>query len=70
MASKTDRIMCGTCQYWIGKRNPIFDAKGMPKVDIVDEIGECQNGNSEKFCGVLRKKEAKCKHFSKWTELL
>ena len=27
MRSKTDREICGTCQHWTGKREPVFTAK-------------------------------------------
>ena len=36
MLSKTDRKICGTCQFWTGKRDPVFDRKGVPKIDISD----------------------------------
>ena len=39
MRSKTSRVICGTCQYWTGKREPVFDGNGNPKVDIFDEFG-------------------------------
>lgn len=66
---KTERTICGTCEYWTGKRNPIFDKKGMPKVDIIDKMGQCENINSI-FLDKERREELNCKHFSKWTELL
>lgn len=69
MISKTDRVICGTCQFWTGKRAPSFDKKGIPKVDIVDKIGNCENENSQ-MCGKERSNQLKCKHFSKWTEIL
>lgn len=46
MRSKTDRKICGTCEFWIGNRIPVFDAKGIPKIDILDDYGICQNQNS------------------------
>ena len=69
MRSKTDRQICGTCQYWTGKREPVFDAKGNPKIDITDEEGNCENVSS-RFYDKKRMKQAKCKYYSKWTEIL
>ena len=69
MRSKTERAICGTCQYWTGKKVPCFDKKGMPKVDIFDEFGQCENANGN-FFDKQRKKDNKCQHYSKWTELL
>ncbi len=69
MRSKTERVICGTCQYWTGTRVPCFDNKGVPKVDIIDDFGQCENINS-KFIDKKRKNENKCKYHSKWTELL
>lgn len=70
MQSNTNRLMCGTCQYWTGKRNPVFDKNGTPKVDIIDVFGECENENSKRFCGTSRDATKNCMHYSKWTELL
>ena len=67
--SKTSRQICGTCQYWTGAREPVFDRMGEPKVDIVDLEGECQNIQC-KFVDQKRKSQLKCKHYSKWTEIL
>ncbi len=69
MISKTDRIMCGTCTFWTGAREPIFDQKGIPKIRIEDRFGECENESSRQ-CGKIRDKEAKCGMYSKWTEIL
>ena len=69
MRSKTTTEKCGTCQFWTGERLPVFDSYGTPKVDIIDNVGQCENVAS-KFCDNPRKQTAKCKHFSKWTELL
>lgn len=69
MISKTDRTICGCCDFWTGDRNPVFDKNGKPKVSINDEIGSCQNTRS-KFIDQSRRKDLKCKFFSKWTELL
>ncbi len=68
MVSKTERKICGTCEFWTGKRKPIFDQKGKPKVDIIDEVGECQNVVCS-FCDKSRKKDRVCQHYSKWPEL-
>lgn len=69
MISKTDRIVCGTCVFWTGAREPVFDANGNPKVRIDDACGECENELS-RFCGQQRNKDAKCGKFSKWTKIL
>ena len=70
MISKTSIVKCGTCQYWTGNRNPVFDKNGNPKVDIIDKEGVCENENCRKFCGKIRRQDLSCQHFSKWTELL
>jgi len=70
LISKTSIVKCVTCQYWTGKRDAVFDKKGIPKIDIVDLIGECENENYKRFCGTKRSQKGSCKHFSKWTELL
>ena len=69
MISKTDRMMCGTCAYWTGRREPIFDKKGIPKVRIDDRFASCENEGS-RFCGAVREHSAKCGKYSKWTEIL
>ena len=68
MASKTSTIKCGNCEYWTGKREPIFDRYDVPKNSIIDKIGNCEKEGS-RFCGQSRKQGASCKCFSKWTEL-
>ena len=68
MISKTNIVKCGTCEYWTGKREPVFDAKGSPKVRIDDFFGECQKQES-RFCDQKRDQKLKCMHYSKWTEL-
>lgn len=68
MKTSTETVKCGNCQYWTGAREPVFDVKGIPKVDITDDVGNCENEGS-RFCGQMRKKSASCKDFSKWTEL-
>ena len=45
-----------------------FDVKGIPKVDIIDEIGICQHPHST-FCDIERKKHLNCQRHSKWMEL-
>lgn len=69
MRSKTDRVICGTCEFWTGMRNPVFDSKGIPKIDIIDNLGLCQNPCSS-FCDVERKNHLNCIRYSKWTEIL
>lgn len=69
MRSKTDREICGNCEHWTGERTPIFDRNGVPKNDIKSTAGDCTNPMSH-FCDNKRARDYKCKHFSKWTELL
>lgn len=69
MRSKTDRVICGTCQYWTGMREPVFDGNGKPKIDIHDSEGLCENPHSN-FDGAERKSGMKCCKYSKWTEIL
>ena len=69
MISRTDRAICGTCQFWTGNREPTFDKNGTPKVDIVDVWGCCQNTLS-RFDNQSRKRDAGCIHYYKWTEIL
>lgn len=69
MRSKTDRVICGTCEYWTGKRAPVFDKNGGPKVDIFDARGDCMNVNS-RFDGKPRQRVSSCCKHSKWTEIL
>lgn len=69
MRSKTERIMCGTCEYWTGSRNPVFDSKGNPKIDIIDQTGNCECAQSSKHDQV-RKYELKCNRYCKWSEIL
>lgn len=68
MKTSVDIKKCGNCQYWTGSREPVFNERGEPKVEIHDKCGECENEIS-KFCNQKRKKEQSCKNFSKWTEL-
>lgn len=68
MKTSVDVVKCGNCQYWTGAREPVFDAKDRPKVEIRDLEGNCENQNS-RFCDKTRKKGQSCIHFSKWTEL-
>ena len=68
MKSRTDTVKCGTCDYWTGERKPCFDQKSTPKVDILSGTGECENSYS-RFFEQDRKQGAKCKDYSKWTEL-
>lgn len=69
MRSKTEREICGTCEYWTGERDPVFDKKGIPKIDIIDQNGICENVHSN-FLDRPRKCDAKCVRYSKWTEIL
>lgn len=69
MQSKTDRKICGTCEYWSGNREPIFDKKGIPKINIIDIEAFCCKPNC-RFTDIIRKSSLNCKMYSKWTELL
>ena len=69
MRSRTDVEKCGTCEYWTGKRNPVFDKKGRARIDIIDDVGLCENVNS-KFLDESRRQERMCCRYSKWTEIL
>ena len=69
MISKTERRICGTCEYWTGKREPVFDKKGIPKVSMDDQSGECEN-ESSRFCEQPRDRSSSCVKYSKWTEIL
>jgi len=69
MISKTDRKICGTCEYWTGERKPIFDRNGIPKINIIDNYGVCNHATSV-FVDEQRRKDLNCKNFSKWTEIL
>ncbi len=68
MRSKTDRRMCGTCEFWNGVRQPIFDEHGNPKIEIHSEQGICECSLSS-FEGGQRRRDLCCKCYSKWTEL-
>lgn len=67
--SKTDRKMCGTCEYWNGDREPVFNEKGIPKIQINTDEGFCEKQGS-RFLDELRKYDLRCKCYSKWTEIL
>lgn len=69
MRSKTDRVMCGTCEYWAGNREPIFDQYGNPKINILDKTAPC-NKQDCKFADQIRDCQKSCCRYSKWTEIL
>ena len=69
MQSKTDRRMCGTCEYWTGKREPVFDRKGNPKINIYDKRAIC-NKQDYRFADQNREYQHGCCRYSKWTEIL
>lgn len=69
MQSKTDRKMCGTCEYWTGNREPVFDAKGTPKINIYDRFGVCEK-QGHRFADQNRENKLCCGRYSKWTEIL
>ena len=66
MRSKTERVILWDLLPILGRgiRVPCFDNKGVPKVDIIDDFGQCENINS-KFIDKKRKNENKCKYHSK-----
>ena len=64
MRCKTERAICGTCQYWTGHREPVFDTKGNPKVDIFDESGCCECVQSSKY-EQNRKRNGICNRYFK-----
>lgn len=66
---KTERIMCGTCEYWTGKREPSFNGKGEPQLTIIDEYGDCQFVNCSHI-DQKRQYKNSCVCHSKWTEIL
>lgn len=69
MQSKTDRKMCGTCEFWSGNREPVFDAHGIPKINIYDKAAVC-NKQGHRFTDKTRRCELNCGRYSKWTEIL
>lgn len=69
MQSKTDRKMCGTCEYWSGSREPVFDRKGNPKVNIQEKHAVC-NKQDHRFANENRWYDNCCGRYSKWTEIL
>lgn len=69
MISKTERKICGTCEFWTGKREPTFDKNSTPKINIIDKEGLCMNSNSRQYDKV-RRNDLNCNCFSKWTEIL
>lgn len=69
MQSKTDRKMCGTCEYWSGEREPVFDNQGRPKINISDRYAAC-NKQCHRFADENRKYDLCCGRYSKWTEIL
>ena len=69
MQSKTDRKMCGTCEYWSGNREPVFDTKGMPKINIYDKFAVCTK-QGHRFTDENRQRDLKCGRYTKWTEIL
>lgn len=69
MQSKPDRQMCGTCEYWTGKREPAFDRQGKPKVNIHDMHAKCSKQN-HRFTDENRWRDQCCIRYCKWTEIL
>ena len=49
MQSKTDRKICGTCEFWSGKREPVFDQNGNPKINIPGSVSPMFNRTSTKI---------------------
>lgn len=69
MQSKTDRKMCGTCEYWSGNREPTFDRQGKPKINIFDTHAVC-NKQGHRFTDENRWRDNCCGRYFKWTEIL
>ena len=69
MQSKTDRKICGTCEFWSGKREPVFDQNGNPKINIYDTNAIC-NKQDHRFADENRNCRLCCGRYSKWTEIL
>ena len=69
MQCKTDRKICGTCDYWSGNREPVFDKNGNPKLNILDRSGICNKAN-HRFEDQPRDYQRCCGRYSKWTEIL
>lgn len=66
----TTTKICGTCDFWTGKRIPVYDQHSMEKVDIFDRVGNCENENAKRHTGQIMQKQQKCKYYSKWSELV
>ena len=69
MRSKTNVKKCGTCDFWIGEREFVYDSKSVLKIDIFNERGLCNNVHSN-FTDKVRSQGAKCIKYSKWTEII
>lgn len=69
MQSKTDRKMCGTCEYWTGKRESAFAPLGKTKVNIHDTHAKCCK-QGHRFTDKTRWRDQCCTRYYRWTELL
>lgn len=69
MQSKTERKICGTCEYWTGNREPVFDKKGIPKVNIYDKRAICAK-QGHRFSDSNRERDLCCGRYTKWSEIL
>ena len=69
MLSKTDRKICGTCEFWSGNREPTFDQYGRPKINILDNKAIC-NKQDYRFADQNRAYQQCCVRYCKWSEIL
>ncbi len=69
MQSKTDRKICGTCEYWAGNRELIFDQHSKLKINIYDKHAPC-NKQDYRFANEERDCQKSCGRYSKWSEIL
>lgn len=69
MQSKTERKICGTCEYWSDERELVFEQFGRPKINIYDNQSVC-NRQDHRFADENRRYDLCCARYSKWTEIL
>ena len=69
MQSETDRKICGTCEYWSGNREPVYDKNSRPKINIYDKHA-MRNKQGHRFTDTSRECQLCCGRYSKWTEIL
>ena len=66
MKHTATRKMCGNCEYWNGRRE-FADGQNKQKIEIQDEIAQCENEESI-FFSRDREKTRCCCRFMKWNE--